>query len=161
MLEALLSGGNLFADEFVGLVDETRVGPVSVREDDRGHLTRNILRPVKIARHEEARRTFEVDLLDRVVPLVNLAVDHRIERRLRRHRPEALRNRQLALEKVTARLPFLNGFRRREGEGAVEVLERTKARIFGVGEVEQAECREGERGEAHMGNMSIVVSNGK
>ena len=92
MLEALLSGGNLFADEFVGLVDETRVGPVSVGEDDRGYLARNILRPVKIARHEEAWSAFEVDLLDRVVPLVDLAVDHRVERRLGRHRPEALRD---------------------------------------------------------------------
>ena len=92
LLEALLAGRDLFTDELVGLVDETRVNPVSVREDHRGHLARNILRPVKIARHEEARSAFEVDLLDRVVPLVDLTVDHRVERRLGRHRPEALRD---------------------------------------------------------------------
>ena len=132
LFETLLSGRDLLADVFVGLDEEARIGPVSVGEDHRRHLARDVLGAVEITRHEEARSAFEIDLLDRVVALVDLPVDDRVERRLGRHRPEALGDDQLALDKVTARLPFLNGFRRREGEVPVEVLERTEARVFGV-----------------------------
>ena len=161
LFEALLAGRDFLADVFVGLDQEARVGPVSVREDHRRHLARDVLGSVEITRHEEARRAFEVHLLDRVFALVDLAVNDRVERRLGRHRPEALGDQQLPADEITARLPFLDGLRGGEGEVAVEVLERTKARVFGVGEVQQAEGREGERGEAHKGNMSLLSDDGK
>ena len=88
-------------------------------------------------------------------------MDHRIERRLGRHRPKALRDDELTADEVSTRLPLLDGLRSGEGEVSVEIFERPEARVFGVGKVQQAEGREGERGEAHGGNISLAVSDGK
>ena len=134
---------------------------MSVREDHRRHLAVDVLGAVEVAGHEEARRAFEVGLLDRVFALVDLAVDDRVERRLGRHRPEALGDQQLPADEIAARLPFLDGLRGGEGEIAVEVLERAEAGVLRVGEVQQAEGREGERGEAHSGNMRPLSGYGK
>ena len=133
LFEAFLSGGDLFTDIFIGLDQEARIRPMSVREDHRRHLARDVLRAIEVARDEEPRGAFEVDLLDRIIPLVDLAVDDRVERRLGRHGPKTLRNLQLAAHEITARHPFLDGLRGREGEVSVEVLERSKAGVLGLG----------------------------
>jgi hypothetical protein len=72
-----------------------------------------------------------------------------------------LGHQQLTADEIATWLPFLHGLRGGEGEIAVEVFERAEAGVLRMGEVQQAEGREGERGEAHKGNMSLLSDDGK
>lgn len=135
--------------------EETRIGPVTMREDDSRNLARDIFRPIEITRHEKAGDAFEINFLDGIFPLVDATVDDGVEGRLGWHWPEALRNEELAADEITAGLPSGDGLRGGEGKVSIEVLEGTEARVFGVDEGKKAKGREGERGEAHGPNMSL------
>jgi hypothetical protein len=153
--ETFLARGDLLADVFVGLDEEAGVFPMAVREDHRRRLAGHVLRTIEVTRHEEARGAFEIDLLDRVFTLVDLPVDDRVERRLGRHRPEALRDQQLSADELASWLPCLDGLRSREGEISVQVLQRTEPGIFSLSERQGAKGREGKRGEAHGGRRNM------
>jgi hypothetical protein len=63
---------------------------MTVCKQNTGHFADEILRTIKITRHEEARHTFEINLRHGIFATIDLTVNDRIQRRLRRHRPEAL-----------------------------------------------------------------------
>ncbi len=116
-----------FLDLLLHAVDahviEAAVGPVSVRAEHARQLARLALGPIQVARDEEAGKALEVDFLDRVIALVAAAMNHRIQGRLGRHRPQAQRNQHLPPHLFRPPVPFLPRFCRSEREVAVQVLQ--------------------------------------
>ena len=78
---------------------------------------------VEIAGDVVARQAREVDLFDGVAITLDLAVNDRLQRRLVRHRPEALRDKDLPAHDLLAGLPFVPIARRSPGKVTVEVFE--------------------------------------
>src|SRR5216117_1668600 len=102
---------------------------MSVREQNAGRFAGDVLRTIEVARHEEARRAFKINLLHGVFAAIDFAVDDRIQRRLRRHRPQTLRDEDLPAHTFGPRLP--RGLRRRwrEWEIAIQVFERLQTDV--------------------------------
>ena len=107
-----LVGGHLGAPK----VREASVGPVAVR-DENGRLFRaRALRPIEIPAYIMSRIAGEVDFFDGVIIAVDLAVNHRIERRFGRQRPESIGDQHLLAQLTAAHLPCLQIGRRLEEE---------------------------------------------
>lgn len=125
-IDALLRGG--FA-----VVVEPAAGPVAVREQHAGVFHVLLLvhhgRPVQVAADVVPRRASEVDLLDGVLALVDLAVNDRVQRRLLRHRPQPGRDEHLLAELLPACFPRLFRLRHDEREVVVEGLRRTEPHV--------------------------------
>ena len=105
---------------------------MAVGEEDPGNLPGAVLRPVQVAGHEEPGRTLEVDLLHRVVPEVHPPVDHRFERCLGGHRPEALGDEDPSADEIGPSGPRGGIGGRIERKEAVEILRRAQPDIVGT-----------------------------
>ena len=135
LFETFLTGGDFFADNSFRLDEEAGVGPMPVRKNHGGNAAVDVFRPIEVSGREKARGAFEIDFFDRVVALVDLTVDHRVQRRLGRHGPEPLGDEQLPANEIAAWFPFLDGFRGGEGEITVEAFQRSQTGVFGLGKV--------------------------
>ena len=109
---------------------EPRVLPVTVREHHRRNLALDHFRLPKAARDVKARCGLEIDFFDRETIALDLAMNHRIERRLRRHRPQTLRDENLASHVIFALIPLTQRRRRIEGKIGIQVLRRLLANIL-------------------------------
>ena len=104
---------------------------MSVREQNAGRFAGDVLRTIEVARHEEARRAFKINFLNGVFAAIDLAVDHRIQRRLRRHGKQTLGDEDLPPHTFGPLLP--RALRRWwcEWEVAIQVFQRLKSDVVG------------------------------
>jgi len=96
-----------------------------------GQLAGLALGPVEAAGHKKTGHTLKIDLLDRVILALHLAMDHRMQRRFLRERPQPQRDRQLAAHAFGAHRPGLARGGRLKRKIAVQVLQRLESPVVG------------------------------
>jgi hypothetical protein len=129
LLRALL---HLLPRFVVSSAEEAAVLPMTVGRQHRGMLpTAATLRPIEVPRHVVTRIAREEHVLDRVALAIDLAVDHRVERRLLRQRPQAFGDLHLLPQRRAAGEPgVFRGVVRGEGVGMIEIPRRLQPRVL-------------------------------
>jgi len=112
---------DLNVDLFVVRFVEASIVPMAVRAQHRGQLSRTPRGHVEIAGDVVAGQAREINLLDDVAIPFHFAMDDRVERRLRRHRPQALRHEELLAHHFAALVPRLQIVGRRPWEIAIVI----------------------------------------
>ena len=79
----------------IGAQGKARIVPVAVRTEHRRERAGLSFWPIDIPRHEEPGHRLEIDFLDGVILLLDAPVDHSVERRTRRFRPQPERHAHL------------------------------------------------------------------
>src|SRR5437016_11826891 len=95
-------------------IDKSSIVPVAMLKQDSGSLAARVLRPIEIAGDKKTGHAFEKDFLDRVITLVEPAVNDSVERRPLRQRPNPFRNRDLPPNLLSPLGPFLLGLGHRQ-----------------------------------------------
>ena len=112
-----------------GSLEEAAIGPVPMGAEHAWHLPFLAARSVQVAAHVVARQTGKIDFFDRVIVPLDLAVNDRLERRLRGHGPDAVGDHDLLAQLLAPLLPGLLAGGHRHREVAVEVLGLAEANI--------------------------------
>src|ERR1700722_4410108 len=134
---------------FLAGVEEAAVVPVAMRTQHARQLARLARGPIEIAADVVAGHTGEVDLFDGVISAIDPAMDHRRQRRLRRHRPEAIGHENLLAQVAAASLPRLFGGRGLQEEVlVVQVARLAETVIGGLFAFRQHARRVGSNGQA-------------
>ena len=121
-LEAFFAKHDLFSDALDAHV--LQAAAMSMRAQHARERARSAGRTKQHTRDVEPRHRLEVDFLDREALALDLAVDHRIERRLHWHRPKTRRHEDSASQFLRAALPSLARVGYVERKEAVEILRR-------------------------------------
>ena len=129
VLVAFRSAGDLPPHALFAGVLKSSARKMSVRAEDGRQLSRAARGTIEIARDEEAGQALEVDLLDGVVALIDAAMDHRIQRRRRGHRPQSQRDEHGSPHHVRSLLPLLGRRRGHEVKIPDFPAERPEPRV--------------------------------
>ena len=149
VLESLRAIDNLAQNLLRPRVREPSLRPMSMRTQHPRQFPRLALGPVQIPRHKKPRRALKENPLHREIPAVDPPVNHRVQRRLLRHRPQPLRHQNLPAHILRALRPRRGRGRRRERKIAVQILQRPEPPIRRQLPLGQRAQRLGRRGDHH------------
>ncbi len=162
--EALLAGGDFAKQIVFGFQRQASVLPVPVGEEDSWDLPPRVFRAVQVAGDEKARCALEIGLFHGVFGEVDLAVNDGIQRHLRRHGPQPLRDENLAADVLGALVPLRFRFGNCEGEIAVEIFGEREAHVVrerAGGENPRNVCVSGrKRGKANEHESEVAFHGG-